>query len=383
MRKPDPQQVTDLFFEAALVPECWSRALDALTTFADGAFASMLAIPPDVSFAGDNQKLREVRLLGTPEAERLLTDLAALGPAVPTNTRMLRALERAKSGLMREFQQDFDWLSAEEVERDPFYLDIMRPRGYGWCAGTVVDMPTGDRLVFSVERAYRRGAFDSADISALNGLWPDLARAGMLAARLGLERVRGAVDALGQVGLPAGAVRHDGRLLTANPAFDQLVPAYLQDSARGLRTAGARSDALLARALAELRAGGSRSGVVGSFPCLPVDGRPPIILHVLPLVGVGRDIITTALALIVATGASSPAVPSDSVLRALFDLTPAEARLAQALASGHALADYASTTGVAVTTVRAQLRAVLAKTGVHRQVDLVRLLAGLGGFIAK
>lgn len=55
-------------------------------------------------------------------------------------------------------------------------------------------------------------------------------------------------------------------------------------------------------------------------------------------------------------------------------LTPAEARLAAALAVGDRLADYAAATGLRPHTVRSTLKAALAKTGTHRQSELVSLV---------
>jgi DNA-binding CsgD family transcriptional regulator len=61
----------------------------------------------------------------------------------------------------------------------------------------------------------------------------------------------------------------------------------------------------------------------------------------------------------------------------LFRLSPAEARLAYALASGQTVTQHAKASGVALSTVRTQLRYVLKKASLHRQSDLVRLIAGL------
>jgi DNA-binding CsgD family transcriptional regulator len=61
----------------------------------------------------------------------------------------------------------------------------------------------------------------------------------------------------------------------------------------------------------------------------------------------------------------------------LFGLTPAEAQLAVALLAGKRLGRIAADRGVQLPTVRNQLRAVLAKTGMGRQAELVRLLATL------
>jgi DNA-binding CsgD family transcriptional regulator len=55
----------------------------------------------------------------------------------------------------------------------------------------------------------------------------------------------------------------------------------------------------------------------------------------------------------------------------MFGLTPAEARLAVQLAAGNTLAEIAETNGVNISTLRAQLRAVYAKTGTSKQSELV------------
>ncbi|GAB3625296.1 helix-turn-helix transcriptional regulator [Pandoraea terrae] len=61
-------------------------------------------------------------------------------------------------------------------------------------------------------------------------------------------------------------------------------------------------------------------------------------------------------------------------LKALFGLSPAEARLALALYDGKELAQIAEEAGVAINTARTQLRNIFDKTGSRRQADLVRLL---------
>jgi DNA-binding CsgD family transcriptional regulator len=56
-------------------------------------------------------------------------------------------------------------------------------------------------------------------------------------------------------------------------------------------------------------------------------------------------------------------------------LTPAEGRVAALIAQGIAPERAAERLGVSRETVRNQLRAVFAKTGTHRQSELVALLA--------
>jgi len=61
-------------------------------------------------------------------------------------------------------------------------------------------------------------------------------------------------------------------------------------------------------------------------------------------------------------------------IRGMFDLTPAEARLAAALASGGALKDAASGQGIRVSTARSYLENIFRKTGTRQQSQLVALL---------
>ena len=65
------------------------------------------------------------------------------------------------------------------------------------------------------------------------------------------------------------------------------------------------------------------------------------------------------------------------VVAASFDLTPAEARVAVALARGASVADIAARHAVSTHTVRSQVKSVLFKTGTGRQAELVSLLAAL------
>lgn len=69
--------------------------------------------------------------------------------------------------------------------------------------------------------------------------------------------------------------------------------------------------------------------------------------------------------------------PRSSHLMEWFGLSPAEARLANALASGLSVENFSTTYSISVATARTQLRAVLKKTGTDRQQDLVRLLSAL------
>ena len=65
------------------------------------------------------------------------------------------------------------------------------------------------------------------------------------------------------------------------------------------------------------------------------------------------------------------------LLQQLYGLTPAEARVAQAMLQGHGLDATAKILDIQRTTARTHLYRLFEKTGTHRQSELVRLLAGV------
>jgi DNA-binding CsgD family transcriptional regulator len=70
-------------------------------------------------------------------------------------------------------------------------------------------------------------------------------------------------------------------------------------------------------------------------------------------------------------------VPHENILRAVFDLTPAEVPLAQAMTRGDTLEEVATSLGIKMSTARTQLAAIFAKTGTQRQAKLVAILTRL------
>jgi DNA-binding CsgD family transcriptional regulator len=64
--------------------------------------------------------------------------------------------------------------------------------------------------------------------------------------------------------------------------------------------------------------------------------------------------------------------PSETVIGAIYGLTPAEAKLTKALLEGRHLQDYAEQGGISLHTAKTQLKQIFMKTGHGRQSDLLR-----------
>jgi DNA-binding CsgD family transcriptional regulator/PAS domain-containing protein len=103
----------------------------------------------------------------------------------------------------------------------------------------------------------------------------------------------------------------------------------------------------------------------------------PLTMSVTPLVSPRRrgdvmpGIARPAALLLIHDPDRTVPLPAERLCR-VFGLTPAEARLAAALAGGSTLGQYADRARIKIGTARWYLKQVLAKTGAHRQSELVR-----------
>ncbi len=102
------------------------------------------------------------------------------------------------------------------------------------------------------------------------------------------------------------------------------------------------------------------------------------MLTVTPL-GVDLGFYTDPMALILVVDPEARS-PKASDLSGYFGLSQAEGRLAIQLMSGKQLRAISADSGVAISTLRSQLRSILRKVGVERQADLLRLLASVPSF---
>jgi DNA-binding CsgD family transcriptional regulator len=73
-------------------------------------------------------------------------------------------------------------------------------------------------------------------------------------------------------------------------------------------------------------------------------------------------------------------LPSNAVLRGLFDLSAAEAGVASDLSSGLTLKEIAVARGISLATVRTHLGQIFRKTGTTQQGQLIALLKGISGY---
>lgn len=353
----DLEDLIDRVYEAAAVPELWPATLSAIGRFGGGGGALL--------FTSHGQDFRYV---ASPELEGYMAEFMA-GGWVAHNDRPIRLFAKQHAG----FLTDLDVYTPEELDANRLFTDFLRPRGYGWGAATAITVPSGERIVCDVERAYADGPVPAEIVGRLDAVRPHLARAATLSARLRLQAVQVAADVLEMVGLPAAILGRQGQALAMNARCQARLGTTVRDGPR-FALVDPAADRLLAEALRALAAAGPAS--TRSIPLAAREAEPPAVVHVLPVKRSARDLFTAASAIVVITPLAREQLPGLSVLEGLFDLTPAEARVARGILGCRTVEQVAAESGTSPQTVRSQLKSVMAKTGVNRQVELVRLLSG-------
>jgi DNA-binding CsgD family transcriptional regulator len=273
-----------------------------------------------------------------------------------------------------------DVVPATAWERSEIWNELVRPSGDDtfYCIGAAYHTAWGAGIV-GVNRGRASGGFHEHAAAELNAQSETLRRVLMvrgeiLAHRRRADLVHAGLDALDA---PAIAVRGDQLILHANAAAEAMLRREdvlmiklgvlrAQDEAGGRRLAAAVAaatepfDPQISAFGVAGRGGGGRQGrtyqvTVTPLPCISGPPRAMILL---------RD----------------PAAPDRTLtqrLKTLYRLTAAEAEIAVSLGAGEALPRIAEARGVALATLRSQLKAIMAKMQCSRQAEVAAIVAHL------
>ena len=337
------ESLVDQIYEAGVVPDHWPDVFDRLAEMAEAEGTMLFAVAPGAPRFISSAKIHD------------RIDRWTKSPFAQRNPRSDRLIPPDET----RFLTDLDRFTLDELENESFYTDILRPSGLGWCAGTSIRAPSGDTLVLSIEKAWAKGPVPRGVAEQLDGLRPHLARAAVLAGRLGFERARTAVETLEVVGLPAAAVTQAGRVVASNEGFIASAPGVTIGAQNQVQFGSGTVQQMFLEALARPT---SLARTGRSIPVAATAASAPLIAHVLPLRLAGLDVFAGAVSILYLTPLTPLSSPAPEMLQALFDLTPAEARIASQLIDGNSIDAISRTNLVSLNTVRTQLKSVFQKT---------------------
>jgi DNA-binding CsgD family transcriptional regulator len=262
------------------------------------------------------------------------------------------------------------------LAREPIYREYLYPNGLGWGAATHILLPDGCKVSIGFESAFSDGPLSKSVIEKLTLLRPHLARSLALTVQTETRTLASMTDSLASFGVPACVVDDRLRIKVANELFQGFIPFIVLDRKERIALSRPSSDALLLQLIQQGHA--RRSALtVGSIPLPPSNDEPAAVLHIVPICGSARELFSTGLFIVSILNLEPHEPPDAALLRGLFNLTPAEGRVARLISTGISAVQASRVLGLSVETVRSQLKSIFAKTGAANQASLVALLAGV------
>jgi DNA-binding CsgD family transcriptional regulator len=349
----------DKIYEAVFSPDLWKDVLHDLSLLVD-AEGAVLA----------NVSSVQRPWIASRGLEGLYQDFVAEGWTYDNaKTRVLMSLPH------QGFLSDADHITEEVMAEQPIYRDFYWKRGFGYAAATLIEAPSGDVIAISIEKKRALGPMDRGDLDRLDLFRPHLARAALLASRLAFSRIEAALHALQMIGLPAAAIGENSRTLACNSQFETFSHQIVIETRDRMRFQNKDAAAFFESVMSRSGKGAWGAATSHSFP-IPSEGdKPPAIIHLVPVVGAGRDIFLGAAYIMIVTPFTLRARPSEAVIKGLFDLTPAEARIAACLVAGLTVKTTAARQGLSVETVRSHVKSLLLKSGTNRQADFLAMMS--------
>lgn len=360
------ERACELFYSAIADIEALPQALDAIAAVgrSRGAtiFPMSLGHPTPICSSGSAD---------------YLAAFVAEGWAA-SNSRMKRGLELTLAGY-RGIITDTDMFTPEELRRDRFYNEFIHPRKMGSTAGIVLARSGSNlALPIALDRWAAEGSFQPSDVVRLNQLMSLIAPAANLALQLGLFRSRAFADALAATGKDVLLLSNTGKILHVTPSCERHFNNALVVRDARLHSWQAAADRSLTVAIARATQRATTVDRVADTVVLPRQhGGAPIRAQVVPLVRASEDIFALARAAVIVRDPDIGAAETTNSLASL-GLSPAEIRLARHVGRGETLASAADRERITRETARTRLKAIFAKTGTHRQSQLVLLVNGLG-----
>ena len=353
-------RVETAFAEAAVSPKLWPRALDVASK-ETGAYGSILlpiggnALPnaPHTasmassceSYFKDTWHLRDERFNGVPALIR--------------------------NGVV----DDFDALPAEQINRHPYYQEFLAPHGLRWFAG--VRVSTGnDMWVLSIQRTAKQDPFSPEEKRRLMRLTQSLPGSILMAKTLGAANGSNILETFELSRTAAVLYNRHRKVICPNMAAEPLLQGDVRISQGKIISIDPTSTTTLDRALFELFYHSDAGGLSKPIK-LTRRGKRPLLAYPARLTSMISNPMADCQAMVLLVDPDQRKSIPPGTLRDAFEMTEAEARVTALLGSGATLDEACSQLKIAKDTGRNHLKNVFAKTGTHRQAELVIVLQSL------
>ena len=278
---------------------------------------------------------------------------------------------------------DDDFMSAEDYRRNAWYREFLMAWDVPHICLATLERQKDDMLVgLAVVRSRRDGHITPQQRAVFTAIAPHVRAA--VRTQMALENQGGRLLSAAFEGLSMAAFVCDrqGRVQAMTPAAEALVSeGRLLKLRLGCLYAGsvdagkALSDAIDAAAFGIVLPG---KPCVFSVVLSAASADMPVVLDIIRLPDMAHELMFNPRVLIVArTHGATNRERMAAIARQAYGLTEAETDVATRIAAGETPDEIAQARASTIGTVRAQIKTVMAKLGVRRQVELVARLSGM------
>jgi DNA-binding CsgD family transcriptional regulator len=359
--------IIDTFHSAAIGAESWEMALRSFADATGSRSAQLTGVGPDGSVV--------FNVLTNIDPPAFYSTFAA---TATINPRVKAASEAPVLKVMAEA----DFITPEQCRRNRFYQEVARPLDIPFMCFTTLERQEEAFIALGVIRSAREEHITGEQREIFAALAPHVRAA--IRTRLALEGqgaavLTGAMDALS---IPVFVCDRTGRVRSLTQAAEMLVTTGrgLQLKAGHLQGCWPEETKALADAMQAAVIWRAQPGPA-VLRTVVVRGRDhnkaPLVLDVFALPSQPYQFTFAPRVLVVARGPRGAKARRTAILQATYSLTPAEIQITDYLVEAQSAEFIAAKRGVSVATVRTQIKAIMAKLGVSRQVELVVRLGKL------
>lgn len=281
-----------------------------------------------------------------------------------------------------------DLMPYDEFRAGRFFREWAQPQGWIDAANAVLEKTATSCAYLSVLRNEASGMVDDELRRRMRLIVPHVRRAVRTGKVIDLTQAEAATfsDILDGLSPAIFLVDAEGLIVHGNAASRSVLDkGELLRAINGRLTASdAQVDAALHDAITA--AGRSDEEMSGKGSAIPLKGREGerYVAHVLPLTAGERrksGPASTAVAALFVRKAELETMPPSEIIGKTYKLTPTELRVLLAIVNVGGVRQVAGNLGVADTTIKTHLGRLFEKTGVSRQADLVKLVAGYSSML--
>jgi DNA-binding CsgD family transcriptional regulator len=361
--------LADEFYSAALGRSTWYDALAKFAAATGSRTGELIALGPNSTVP--------FHLMTNTAPELHEAFLALRGNDPEVNPRVAAGIRAPALKVLAES----DFITPEQHKAHPHYQEFARPWGIPYICLSTLDRRDGTLIGLAVCRAEQEGHITAAQREVFSALAPHVRAAVRMQMALEDDGAKFIAGMLESLSIPAFVCDRSGVVRAMTPSGEAIVSRghTLQLKAKRLGAAADADDVALGLAINALAGAESlaprvpRTLIVHSIDA----ASPPLVVDVIRLPPRSAEFGLDATVLVVPQVSASGETRRRALLQVVYKLTAAEIDVAMQLSHGRTAESIAILRGVAIGTVRAQLKAILAKLGLQRQIELVARLAQL------